>query len=175
MRKVAAAFAAGSMLLSSLVAARADVRGDACRDRREASECRAGRRKNRKPPREPRPARVERRATADYLGPAAGVEVEGRGAYVCAAGSPGVGCLKFTPEAGEAYVALEIVDRSGTPVAATVAQAGVEGATRLCGRTEQPIEIFSGVEVFVRLSAHDPACGGVATAGTVNAVFSNLP
>lgn len=150
----------------------ANVDDSGCAHEATAASCaQRGRKRRSRPPTQ----RVERRAEAAYTGPAAGAEVEGRGAYVCAAGNPSIGCVSFASEPGEAFVSVEIADLDGMPVAATISQPGRDDAVKICGRTPEPIPIASGVEVFIRVDAVAAACRGVATSGVVTAVFSNVP
>lgn len=136
--------------------------------------CRGGKkkRKNKSPPEEQR--RVERRAQVDYLAPAAGIQAGDRGAFFCVANDPGIGCVKFETQPGESFLQLDITDATGAPVPAVVSQSGRDEVFSICGRTERPIAISPGAEIFIRLLAYEPGCRGSATSGTVTAVFSNL-
>lgn len=122
--------------------------------------------------------RRERNAEATYTSPAVG--------SASATGTcPGDnGCARFPVGSKERYLQLEIADDSGMPVSATIGQdtdpsnATVEVVGRICGETEEPLAIEPGVEVVVWvwvLPSASPPCPGMATAGTVKAIFSNVP
>jgi hypothetical protein len=115
------------------------------------------------------------------MGPVLGVAGLG---YVC-----GTGCVSFTVGASESYVSIEIIDDSGQPAAAALAQ-DVDGDGvgdifgSVCGKTEAPIQITPGLDLTVAVGAGvvfdagtipPGACPSVATTGTVKAIFSSTP
>lgn len=99
------------------------------------------------------------------------------------AGEP-VGCLVFPVEPGERYVSIDVADASGGSVWASVYVYGYSDGTdtheHVCGKTDSPLSIASGVEELVVVvtqttgGATNP-CDGPATQGSVTAVFSNRP
>ena len=107
------------------------------------------------------------------------------------AGAPvGTGaCLRPTNSCGdiptgstEKYVTVEITDAAGLPVAFSLTQdtdpdaIGSESDLgEFCGKTEEPIAIEPGFTIVVFPWTVGPACGSVATTGTVKATLSNLP
>ncbi len=93
-------------------------------------------------------------------------------AFRCAE-SEGVGCVRFTPKAGERYIHVEVQDAAGLDVYAYVNQdadgdgySDIDGA--ICGRTEFPLRIVPGVPVHVFVFTSYTYCpGAVATHGTI--------
>jgi hypothetical protein len=125
--------------------------------------------------------KTERTAEGTYGSPVVGVAGIG---YVC-----GMGCVTFPVGTDEAYVSIEIVDDSGQPAGAAIAQdtngdgVGDIFAT-VCGKTAAPIAITPGLELSVAVGAGvvvgvdttpPSGCPSVATTGTVKVTFSNLP
>jgi hypothetical protein len=120
------------------------------------------------------PPSGERPAEGAYTGPVVGIAGLG---YACGGGS------------SESYVSVEILDDSGQPAAAALAQ-DVDGDGvgdifgSVCGKTEAPIQITPGLDLTVAVGAGlvfdastipPGACPSVATTGTVKAVFSSSP
>lgn len=119
----------------------------------------------------------ERTAEATYVG-ATGV----RGVQDSPCAGEPLGCVRFPIEAGERFVKLEVADASGEDVWASVYIYGYSDGTdtheHVCGKSDSPFAIGPGVEELVVVitqttgGATNP-CAGVATQGTVTAVFSN--
>lgn len=123
--------------------------------------------------------RVERTATADYLG-FSGL----RGAAEGACDIPPLGCVVMPVEKGEKFVSVEITDAAGEPVWASVYIYGYsapgDAHEHVCGASESPFALASGLEELVVIVTQTTAgatspCTGAATTGTVTATFSNLP
>ena len=123
--------------------------------------------------------KITREAVETYDYPVFGSASAGTGA--CAP------CHPYIPTtAKERYVTVTVEDAaSPAPVAFSILEVdedgsrhAVEGGGPFCGSTgEQPVEIRPGFRVFVAVFAFgDVVCpGGIATTGTVTAVFSNVP
>ena len=129
--------------------------------------------KKKKKKKKPAPVvRVERVESAEYSAPGFVEPVENYSANVCA--GP-VGCLSFLAQAADRYVSIAVTDKSGTPSPVKVA-IGDGDATVYCGKTDAPIKLSAGAEVYVTVGITAPqGCQGAATAGLVKATFSNLP
>lgn len=125
----------------------------------------------------PKRKKIERTAQLTYLG-ATGV----RGVQDSPCARDAVGCVVFPIEKGERYVSLDIADASGGNVWASVYIYGYSDGTdthdHICGKSDSPLAIASGVEELVVVitqttgGATNP-CDGAATHGEVTAVFSN--
>lgn len=97
-------------------------------------------------------------------------------AYNCAE-TEGLGCVRFTPKAGERFIHVEVQDATGMPVYAYVNQdangdgySDIDGA--ICGRTRYPLRIVPHVPVHVFVLPSYSFCpGAVATRGTVEATL----
>jgi hypothetical protein len=128
----------------------------------------------------PPPGKTERKAEGTYASPVVGIAGIG---YAC-----GMGCVEFPTTPEEAYVSVEIVDDSGQPAGAALAQ-DVDGDgvgdifATVCGKTDAPIAITPGLPLTVAVGAGvvvdvavpPGACPSVATSGKVLATFSNQP
>ncbi len=121
--------------------------------------------------------KVERTVEAAYVG-ATGV----RGVQDSPCAGDRVGCVRIPIEAGERYVSLEVTDASGDDVWASVYVYGYSDGTdtheHVCGKSDAPLAIASGVEELVVVITQTTggatnSCAGAATQGTVTAVFSN--
>ena len=123
--------------------------------------------------------RVERVVEVDYQAPAIGISPPGTG--VCL--RPTNSCGDIVIGAGELYAKVEITDATGTPVAFSLGQdtdpdtVGTEhDLGQFCGTTgDDPVALEPGFAIVVFPWALGPACGAVATQGTVKATLSNLP
>ncbi|MGH2756611.1 MAG: hypothetical protein ACRDI3_02350, partial [Actinomycetota bacterium] len=87
-------------------------------------------------------------------------------------------------EKGERFVSIDVQDRSGQPLWVSVYIYGYSDGTdtheHVCGKSEDPLPINSGVEELVVITTQTTGgatnpCAGPATAGNVVATFSNLP
>lgn len=123
--------------------------------------------------------RVERTEERQYVG-ATGV----RGASDSPCVGEPIGCVVFPVEKGERFVSVEVVDQAGQPVWASVYIYGYSDGTdtheHVCGASEGPLALTSGLEELVVITTQTTGgatnpCAGPATAGTVEATFSNLP
>lgn len=83
------------------------------------------------------------------------------------------GCFTLTPQSKEEYVSILVTDQSGQPVALNVSTD--DGGGLYCGETSSPIWLNGADQVNVTLGAALPDCTGVATTGSFDATFSNLP
>ena len=90
------------------------------------------------------------------------------------------GCVEFGVLPTEHFVAIEVVDASGTAAPFFIAEGDElqdqwEG---FCGTTDGPHRIKAGMTITVFPYAYSPVglgpCPGAATTGTVNATFSNV-
>lgn len=132
----------------------------------------AGKKKKKKP------KKVEREAQGTYMAPAT---IVGN----CTQ-NDGIGCMTIPSGPNEKFVTGKVTDAHGAPVAISIA-ADLDGdlstETRygaFCGETEEPIKIDPGVELvfWVGRVADAAATGcvpGIATQGTLDVVFSNIP
>jgi hypothetical protein len=123
------------------------------------------------------PVKVTREATGTYDAPTLVI------AGACAQDGA-VGCVSFPAGTGEAYVTVDVVDSTGTPVSASIQQDtngdGQEDnvLASFCGKTDAPVAFDPSfpVDVWVEnVPNPDGPCQAVATSGTVNVVFSNMP
>ena len=96
-----------------------------------------------------------------------------------------IGCVTIPSGPGERYVTVTVTDATGTPVPVSI-QADLDGNAQsdttygaFCGETSEPVLVDEGVtlQFWVGLTPGSVAlaCPGVATQGTVDVVFSNLP
>jgi hypothetical protein len=128
------------------------------------------------------PTKTERTVEGTYANPAAGIVGIGSD---CTAG----GCVEIATTSAESYISVEIVDASGLPVAAALAQ-DVDGDgtgtffASVCGASAAPVAIAPGMPVTVIIGAGvvvdgaavpPGACPSAATSGTVKATLSNRP
>jgi hypothetical protein len=94
---------------------------------------------------------------------------------------PPLGCAVFEVKPGERFVDLEIQDDFGQPVYASVYvygfSDGSETHEHICGTTEDPLALFSGLKqlmVVIELTGGVlSGCPGPPTEGTIAATFSN--
>ncbi len=115
-----------------------------------------------------------RTATAPYDGPAIGAA----GLGICFPGT--LGCFAFGTASNEHNVEVSIEDSAGTPVFASVTQDlngdnQADTSTDICGASEGPIPIESGVEVTVFIwegPGVSPVCPGFASSGTIKVKFT---
>lgn len=123
--------------------------------------------------------RVERTESKDYVG---ATGVRGTQDTPCA-GEP-VGCVRFAVEPSERFVAIEVVDRAGMPIWASVYVNGYTDGTdahqHVCGKSDGVFALARGLEELVVITTQTTGgatseCTGPATAGTVTATFSNIP
>jgi len=120
--------------------------------------------------------RVERVAETKYEAPAIG-----SGAGVCF--RPTNSCGDIATGATEKFVRVEITDATGLPVSFSLAQdtdpdtfGSEKDLGDFCGTTgDATIAIEPGYPIVVFPWAVGPACGSIATQGTVKATLSNLP
>ena len=125
-----------------------------------------------------KPARVERTAQGTYAAPATLVGN-------CTQ-TDGVGCMTIQSGAGEEYLTATVTDQHGQPVSISV-EADLDGdATTetsygsFCGETAEPIQIEPGAAIVfwvgrADVAAVDGCAPGVATQGTLDVTFSNMP
>lgn len=121
--------------------------------------------------------RVERTATADYVG------FSGfRGAVEGACEQPPVGCVTIPVETGEKFVSVEVTDAAGAPVWASVYVFGYSAGAaheHVCGTSDASFAMGGIDELVVVLTQTTggvtEACAGPSTTGTVTATFSNVP
>lgn len=125
--------------------------------------------------------RHERRVEDSYATPAALVDAAGAFVGACAHGGSGptrnLGCVAFPTTPTERFLELEIVDATGLPAPAWVVQEDSDTGGPVCGKTDKPMRIARGVEIFIWIYPYmlSPLCPGVSTTGTVKATLSNLP
>ncbi|MGH2806753.1 MAG: hypothetical protein ACRDKT_05700 [Actinomycetota bacterium] len=126
--------------------------------------------------------RHERRFEDTYASPAQIVEVpDVGGSYVCSSGGSGptrnLGCVEIPIKPTERFLELEIVDASGLPAPAWVAQEGTHAGGPVCGSTDKPMRIAPGVAILLWMYPYmaSPLCPGISTTGTVTATLSDLP
>ncbi len=125
-----------------------------------------------------KPKRVERQAQGTYAAPATLVG--------SCTQTDGIGCMGIVSGPGENFVSAEVTDSLGQPVAISV-EADLDGNNTtetdfgmFCGKTDKPIAIEPGVELIFWVGRADviaaTACApGIATQGTLDVTFSNLP
>ena len=121
-----------------------------------------------------------RKASGAYSAPSASVEGNG----FC---DPG--CVHFATKPSERFVKMTITDATGLPVSAQITSPDangdgfVEPVGAFCGKSGK-LPIQGGTELSIFVYGHPTtgafegfggptACNGVATQGTINAVFSN--
>ena len=105
------------------------------------------------------------------------------GACMTVAGVEGTACQDFPTMANESFVKVVVEDATGLPTNFDVAQdldgpevPGLNIVASGCGESAEPIPVEPGLAVRVTVVAlGGPDCPGVATTGTVQATFSNLP
>lgn len=126
-----------------------------------------------------KPKKVSREAQGSYQAPAT---VVGN----CTQ-TDGIGCMTFATGPKESYVTAKATDAHGQPVLINVA-ADLDGDSSsetdygtFCGETTEAIKIEPGAEVIFWVAPLTAAPGladchpGLATQGTLDVVFSNLP
>ncbi len=126
-----------------------------------------------------KPKRVERTVESKYEAPAIGTAQTGNG--VCF--RPTNSCGDIATAANEAFVMVEIADRSGTKVGFSLGQdtdPNTFGTEKdlgdFCGATAEPVAIEPGLPIVVfPWMIGSTSCPGIATQGTVTATLSNLP
>ncbi len=117
-----------------------------------------------------------RKVETAYTEPAVGTA----GMGVC---FPGSSCVFLEPLPGEKHVRVEVVDKLGLPVYASVIQdtngdgsylASDDRTVHICGKTAEPIAIKPGtVTVWVwQGPGANPPCAGFASSGVVRTTFS---
>ena len=121
-----------------------------------------------------------RRATQQYMSPAvAAMPYHPYGAAICnreGAVGGNRGCVVFPVKVQERFLDVSVVDATGLPVPAFVAQSDDPSEwVPFCGETARPLPIIRGVEVTVILMPYRavnlPLCVGSATSGRVTATF----
>ncbi len=126
-----------------------------------------------------KPKKTTRIAESRYEAPAIGIAPPGSG--ICF--RPTNSCGDIVTGSSEKYVKIEILDTTGLPVAFSLGQDtdpetfGTEkDLGDFCGTTgKKAIRIEPGLPLVVFPWALGPACGAIATQGTVKATLSNLP
>lgn len=125
-----------------------------------------------------KPKRVEREAQGTYAAPATLVGN-------CTQ-QDGIGCMTIQAGPKEKFVTAKVTDDHGQPVAIRVS-ADLDGDSStettygdFCGETEEPIKVDPGTALVFWVGRADVAipmgCApGIATQGTLDVVFSNLP
>jgi hypothetical protein len=129
-------------------------------------------------PAEAKKKKVTRAATGNYVAPAT------------AAGNctqvDGIGCMTIQSGPKENYITAKVTDSHGQPVAIQVA-ADLDGDINtetvygtFCGETTEPIKIDPGAALVFWVGRAVDAVGtqcvpGIATQGTLDVEFSNLP
>ncbi len=98
----------------------------------------------------------------------------------------GIGCMTIQSGPGEKYITATATDAHGLPVSISV-DADLDGDMStetnygsFCGETEEPIQIEPGVALVFWVGRADVAlldqCApGIATQGTLDVTFSNMP
>jgi hypothetical protein len=126
--------------------------------------------KKKKPP---VPAKVERVVDFSYVCPCPGLYQFGSATGTNLGGGP------IATGADDIYLAGEVKDTAGQPVAVSIEQDvdgdGLNDAVGdFCGKTDQPIAINPGLEIRVFIG--DPSiCPGPAAGGSVHFTLSNMP
>jgi hypothetical protein len=125
-----------------------------------------------------KPAKTEREAQGTYAAPATLVGN-------CTQ-TDGVGCMTIATGPSESFLTAKVTDAHGQPVSISV-DADLDGDMTtetnygsFCGATEEPIQIDPGASIVfwvgrADVAAADGCAPGVATQGTLDVVFSNLP
>ena len=95
------------------------------------------------------------------------------------------GTLDAPSAANERFLSIEIVDDAGQPVYWGLSHQDENGdgagdiVTGGCGSTETPLEIVPGYSYTITVTtgpgAEAPTCPGVATSGTIKAIFTEVP
>jgi hypothetical protein len=129
-------------------------------------------------PAEAKKRKVTRKAQGTYQAPAT---VVGN----CTQ-TDGIGCMTIPAGPKERYITATVTDAHGQPVVIEVT-ADLDGDIQtetsygsFCGTTEDPIKIEPGVSLVFWVGRADNAAAeaclpGVATSGTLDVTFSNLP
>jgi hypothetical protein len=126
-----------------------------------------------------KPVRVERVATGTYQAPQ--LVIIGTCAQTDA-----IGCVTFMAAPTEKYLKVTITDAAGLPVSASISQDQVPDTgvatddftvATVCGAMEEAVEFDPSYELHVWIdNTPNPNCpGAVATQGTVEIAFSNMP
>ena len=117
---------------------------------------------------------AERKAESEYAQPATGSADAGGG---CTSAAPD-GCEQMPSGPGEVLMSVEIIDDSGSPVAASVSwdtdgNGVADTGFEFCGKTESPQEIPESTDITVFVwAAPSSACpNGKATSGVVKASY----
>ncbi|MGH2757408.1 MAG: hypothetical protein ACRDI3_06435 [Actinomycetota bacterium] len=125
-----------------------------------------------------KPVKTEREAQGTYSAPATLVGN-------CTQ-TDGIGCMTIASGPEEAFLTAKVTDAHGQPVSISV-EADLDGDAMtetdygtFCGETEEPIQIDPGAEIIfwvgrADIAVADACAPGVATQGTLDVVFSNLP
>lgn len=132
----------------------------------------AGKKKKKKP------KKVEREAQGTYAAPAT---IVGN----CTQ-KDGIGCMTIATGPEELYLTAKVTDAHGQPVSISV-EADLDGDMQtettygsFCGETAEPIQIDPGASIIFWVGRADVVLldrctPGVATQGTLDVVFSNMP
>lgn len=125
-----------------------------------------------------KPKRVERTAQGTYAAPATLVG--------SCTQTDGIGCMTIPSGVGELYLTAKVTDTLGQPVSISV-EADLDGDNTtetvygtFCGETSEPIAIDEGTELVFWVGRADVAVldgcvPGIATQGTLEVTFSNMP
>ena len=125
-----------------------------------------------------KPVKVERTAQGTYAAPATLVGN-------CTQ-TDGVGCMTIASGTNESYITAKVTDQHGQPVSIAVdADLDGDGTTEtnygsFCGETTEPIQIDAGAAIVfwvgrADVAAVDGCAPGIATQGTLDVTFSNMP
>ena len=125
-----------------------------------------------------KPKKTERTAQGTYAAPATLVGN-------CTQ-TDGIGCMTIASGTNESYLTAKVTDQHGQPVSIAVdADLDGDGTTEtnygsFCGETTEPIQIDPGAAIVfwvgrADVAAADGCAPGVATQGTLDVTFSNLP
>lgn len=98
-----------------------------------------------------------------------GFEAQGSSGTLCI---QDMNCIPLVALSGEKYLALQVVDTTGTDAPFVV---DIDGSsTTYCGQSEN-IWLNGATDVALTVLAVSASCTGVGSMGTINATFSNLP
>lgn len=122
--------------------------------------------------------RTEREAQGTYSAPATAVG--------SCTQTDGIGCMTIASGLKEKFLTATVTDMHGQPVSISV-DADLDGDNStethygsFCGETAEPIAIDPGVALVFwvgrpDVAATDGCAPGIATQGTLDVIFSNLP
>ncbi len=97
------------------------------------------------------------------------------GSIIIAPATAGVSVTQvpFVPLSTEKKVSVVIADDAGQPVRARISQSESNLTDYFCGKTDAPVSVAPGVEIFVEIFSGPCGSGvSVATQGTVTATFT---